>query len=334
MKRSHYTACSQFWKLCLVIGPLIIARPTAADMILFRDDFDGSSLRATEWENATGRGLAPTQFGNLPQVANGVLMIPFDTFNPDHPGAAFLGTEISTVREFSLCSGLEFEARFRVVQPIIGGLVISFFTYGHNSATDTSDEIDVELLTNWINTPERSNRVLLSSWNDFDETNPSPEQLVTTTIAVPNLNPSTYNSYRIRWRAGLVEWYVNDTRIFATTKVAPDDPMGIRISIRAPNQIFSDAFNPRLLPAASIDANARARCEIDYVAVTVLPPAAPDAMLDVDGNGAMDARTDGLLILRYMLGFRGLPLSTGAVGANCRRCTPDDIACYLESWAR
>ena len=44
------------------------------------------------------------------------------------------------------------------------------------------------------------------------------------------------------------------------------------------------------------------------------------APLDVDGNGATDPLTDGLLALRYLFGFRGATLIDGAVGGGCTRC--------------
>ena len=53
------------------------------------------------------------------------------------------------------------------------------------------------------------------------------------------------------------------------------------------------------------------------------------ADLDVDGNGVVDPLTDGLLGLRYMFGFRGATLITGAVGAGCTRCTAPAIEAYL-----
>jgi hypothetical protein len=40
---------------------------------------------------------------------------------------------------------------------------------------------------------------------------------------------------------------------------------------------------------------------------------------DVDGNGVIDAATDGLLILRYLAGFRGSALTANALGAPPRR---------------
>jgi hypothetical protein len=53
--------------------------------------------------------------------------------------------------------------------------------------------------------------------------------------------------------------------------------------------------------------------------------------LDVDGNGVIDALTDGLLVLRYEFGFRGAALLTGALGAGCTRCDAPAIEAYLAS---
>jgi hypothetical protein len=54
-------------------------------------------------------------------------------------------------------------------------------------------------------------------------------------------------------------------------------------------------------------------------------------IIDVDGNGAFGALTDGLLILRYGFGFTGATLTTGAVGPGCTRCDPTSITAFLES---
>ena len=43
---------------------------------------------------------------------------------------------------------------------------------------------------------------------------------------------------------------------------------------------------------------------------------------DIDGDGQSDPLTDGLLLLRYLFGFTGATLITGAVDlVNCTRCT-------------
>jgi hypothetical protein len=56
----------------------------------------------------------------------------------------------------------------------------------------------------------------------------------------------------------------------------------------------------------------------------------PPCTLDIDGNGQYDALTDGILILRYLFGFRGATLIDGAVAPDCTRCTAAEIEAYLE----
>ena len=48
--------------------------------------------------------------------------------------------------------------------------------------------------------------------------------------------------------------------------------------------------------------------------------------LDVDGNGATDALTDGVLIVRHLFGFSGDSLIDGAIGTNATKTTADEIA--------
>jgi hypothetical protein len=53
--------------------------------------------------------------------------------------------------------------------------------------------------------------------------------------------------------------------------------------------------------------------------------------LDVDGDGIVAPLTDGLLVLRFLFGFEGAVLTTGAVGAGCTRCEPQVIVSYLKT---
>ena len=53
--------------------------------------------------------------------------------------------------------------------------------------------------------------------------------------------------------------------------------------------------------------------------------------LDVDGNGAPDALTDGLLIIRYLFGLRGNSLIAGAIDPSATRTTTDAIEAYLQT---
>jgi hypothetical protein len=52
-------------------------------------------------------------------------------------------------------------------------------------------------------------------------------------------------------------------------------------------------------------------------------------ILDIDADGSTGALTDGLLVLRYLFGFKGGVLVTGAVGAGCTRCDAAAIEAYL-----
>jgi hypothetical protein len=54
-------------------------------------------------------------------------------------------------------------------------------------------------------------------------------------------------------------------------------------------------------------------------------------LLDIDGNGELTALTDGLLVLRFLFGFTGTPLTSGAVGPGCTRCDATAILPYLQS---
>ena len=50
---------------------------------------------------------------------------------------------------------------------------------------------------------------------------------------------------------------------------------------------------------------------------------------DVDGDGQIDALTDGIIILRYLFGFRGDLLVTGVLSADSTRTNSADIEAYL-----
>jgi hypothetical protein len=57
----------------------------------------------------------------------------------------------------------------------------------------------------------------------------------------------------------------------------------------------------------------------------------PQLTIDVDGNGAYDALTDGLLLIRYLFGLRGSSLIAGAVGAGATRTSAPQIEAFLQS---
>ena len=52
--------------------------------------------------------------------------------------------------------------------------------------------------------------------------------------------------------------------------------------------------------------------------------------LDIDLDDAKEPLTDGILMLRWLLGFRDDALIIGAVGLECTRCEADDIVTFLD----
>lgn len=54
-------------------------------------------------------------------------------------------------------------------------------------------------------------------------------------------------------------------------------------------------------------------------------------ILDIDADGSKDAATDGVLLVRYLLGLRGAPLLQGLDVSTSGRNTPAAVAAYLES---
>ena len=54
-------------------------------------------------------------------------------------------------------------------------------------------------------------------------------------------------------------------------------------------------------------------------------------LADIDGNGTIDALTDGLLTLRYLFGLQGDTLINGVVAGDATRTTAEEIEAHLET---
>ncbi len=76
-------------------------------------------------------------------------------------------------------------------------------------------------------------------------------------------------------------------------------------------------------------------CTVNVTAATsVSATFAPSTVLpriDIDGNNAYDAPTDGLLMVCYLFGFTGASLTNGAIGTGPARSSPTDIAQYMDN---
>jgi hypothetical protein len=70
----------------------------------------------------------------------------------------------------------------------------------------------------------------------------------------------------------------------------------------------------------------------DYVIYpTGLSEANATCVLDLDGNGTIDALTDGIMLLRAFFGLSGTSVTNGALGAGATRTTWPEIRVYLNS---
>ena len=85
-----------------------------------------------------------------------------------------------------------------------------------------------------------------------------------------------------------------------------------------------------MLTSAAVD-TACVRCPAETIDVHL---SAIVKLLDIDGNGAADPLTDGILIVRWLFGFKGATLTAGAVDlAHCTRCDAPAIEAYLTTLA-
>jgi hypothetical protein len=57
-----------------------------------------------------------------------------------------------------------------------------------------------------------------------------------------------------------------------------------------------------------------------------------EQFLDIDNNGTVDALTDGLILMRYLFGLRGEPLTIQAIAPNAQRLIIHDIEAHIQQF--
>jgi hypothetical protein len=254
--------------LLAVLMPLV--PDPAAATVLFSDNFDGTRLDTTKWALPRGKGsfLGRTQLrppGQEPRVANGVVRLRLDTYNPSAitPGDSFFGTEIMTQRLFARGAGLAFEARSRLVRPLPCGLVASVFTYRTDGRV--RDEITFELLTNDLVAGRR--RVLTNVFDDDDFSQRGKPVFV----HPAGYDMTRFNIYKIVWKPDRVQWFVNGVLQRTERREVPEQRMNLRLNFWAPDAHFAPAYCRELQPARRRAANETYHYEVDYVRVTTVP---------------------------------------------------------------
>ena len=130
---------------------------------------------------------------------------------------------------------------------------------------------------------------------------------------------------------------INDTKVVSATFAPTGTVFTLDVDLSAPSTRY-DALSDGLVvlrylfgvTGASMTAGAvnPAGARTDPTAIAaylsnILP------RLDIDGDGQVQALTDGLLILRYLFGLTGTALTNGVIGVEATRTTPAQIEAYI-----
>lgn len=283
--------------------PTATPTPVPASNVLLDDEFNAGTLDSKRWSIVDSTfNIQRTQFGNTPdfkQDADGTrfMRVKLDTYLPVHTvkgpdTLSFLGTEVKSNLRFARGNGVIFESRMRLSDANTLGLVNAFFAYGEKGTFGKTpplslDEIDHEMLTNTLFTTTPASWTNI--YNDFvlpQDGNPSGDSYFDPLKTegsfkdlVPGFDPSGWNTYRIEWKAGGVQWFINDKLIREDTSVrVPDDALGVRFNIWAPSGPpvgWTPAWSDSLKSAASAAENQDFAFDVDWVRVRTLDGKAP-----------------------------------------------------------
>lgn len=266
--------------------------PTSAPVGTFADEFNSGSLDTVKWSVFDGsHKIQRTQFGNQPtfgQDTDGTryMRLPLDTYLPGGAtgGVELFGTEVYANQKIARGNGIVFEARLRETDPNQGGQVPSFFAlgqkgdYGNINNPLKVDELDYELLTAGNTATPRY--VWTNSINDFtieqpgtggDAYNDTTKTVAFRTAPISGYTPGNWNVYRIAWKAGQVQWFINGQLIRTeTSQVVPDEDLGVRFNLWGASNVWSDAYDGTLTAASTPAENKKYGLDVDWVRVTPL----------------------------------------------------------------
>ena len=261
-----------------------IATPTAEaqNQVILDEQFDGNAVDTSVFtfsgsgnESFFGRTQLnspqlPGAFDS-PTVANGVLQLEINSFNPFAPGSFFLADEIRTIQQFAPTStnGFSFETRARFVDdatnPLSPGVIGGIFLFGVDPVAVPleRDEIDFELLSNF---PQGS--VLTNVFNDDGFTSAGDGRFA----AVPGLDLTEFNDFRIETTLSSTQFFVNDTLVRNETENLALEPQDFRLNINVQGPEFADAFSPLIQPTTDPALNETFIFEIDSLLISEIDP--------------------------------------------------------------
>jgi hypothetical protein len=125
--------------------------------------------------------------------------------------------------------------------------------------------------------------------------------------------------------------FLDDVKLKSTVNAAA----ACNLDVDGDNQVLANTDGAAILRVMQGMSTASVASHVLSPKATVSASDLPAAILaqapwlDIDGNGKVDASTDGVLLLRSLLGFRGSAVTDGVLGANSERTTWDAIRTYL-----
>ena len=230
----------------------------------------GTQLRIND---PFGRQMGlPTVIDVVDDEVDTALRLQLDTYNPSAftPGDSFFGTGIKTIDTFNRGDGgLAVEARVRVVDsqenPLARGIIDSVFLF--TPGLNIRDEIDFELLSNFIDDGQNNNSEPNIFTNVFDEADIG-ERGDFEVVGLEGFDLTEFNTFRIEWLEDKVVWKVNDIIVREEFETLPDENMAVFLNTWANG--FPEAIDDSLLPADNLQSNQTFFYDIGYVQVEAL----------------------------------------------------------------
>jgi hypothetical protein len=306
---------------------------------LFRDDFN--TFNPDNWKCLELGPQGQTCFTGCPSVGAGFATFEHHTYHADRPGECCRSQAIASWKSFAISDELVIEARVRVRA--------AFFLYmdkqaplPENPDALASDEVDLELLTNQINradnygehaNPVFHHPVVLAIYNDFQGQWDMVPYNWNANVFVRKLNLTDWNTFRIHWRCGAVDWWWNpdafgepDRLLASSARVVPDEPMSLYFSFWSATAIWPEAWDPNVNCTNDPSADGVCYFDVDYVAITRMEVRPGD--LDADGDVGLD---DAVALVRCM----GGPVATQEPCGSCKHADLDsDVDVDLRDFAK
>jgi hypothetical protein len=275
-----------------VVAVLLVAGVLTASLVaqgvLLQDDFlvPAATLNRAIWTTETGDPsfIRRTQLADW-STAGGIGRFVIDssgaalalsTFNPT--GRSLYGTHAKTRALFqpSATSTIEFTTRLQLTSVHPGIVYASYFYNCSAECLQRHDEIDIELLTNFLQ-PGQPFRVQLNRYAN----EPSGAGNPMTVNLPPGFDPLAAHDWTIRWSRQQIDYLLDGSVLWSTTTHVPQGPMAANIIAWAPDGEWVDAYSPVLQAAATTAQNQTFTAHVRSVTVRDLQSSVPPAPVDV-----------------------------------------------------